>query len=52
MHLITRWYEKDFQSHCEVTFILPEKILFIVSLIYQSLPAKPDLHDVFEVCMY
>lgn len=30
MHLIARWYEKDFQSQCEVTFILLEKIFFVV----------------------
>lgn len=52
MHLITRWYEKDFQSRCKVTFILLEKILFTVLLTYQSLSDKPDLHDVFKVCMY
>lgn len=51
MCLISRWYEKDFWSYLKVTFVL-EKILFTVSLTYQSLPANSDQHDVFEVCMY
>lgn len=51
MCLIARWYKKEFWSYLKVTFFL-EKILFTVSLTYQSLPANSDLHDVFEVCVY